>query len=390
MRQQKQTSLYKEKLIMGRVSIEEMKAQTKKVDIKYIICAAVLLLLLIVLMVSTCTLGPDSGNEESTEVVKESWDTEIRINEVMTDNSFFAPAANGKYYDWIELYNSGENTVDLSGCYLSDNPEKLDKFLIEELAMEPGQYVLIYMSRLSGVDENGIIHTNFALSSLGESIYLSDAEGNILSVLTVPQGRSNISYGILDNKLVWMSTPTPGAENSGESSENLEALEYTTISIRINEYMTDNKSVIYDCEGDYNDWIELYNASGEAIDLSGYKMTDNSANVDKWEFPEGTVIEAGEYMLIFCSGKDKTDSAGYIHTSFRLGGDDVSVMIYSPQDQLCAETELVFIPDNSSYGYVTETDVQAYFSKPTPGKANTSPAVYYTEAQLNKMKGIYE
>lgn len=376
---------------MGKVSIEEMKSQEKKVDIKYIIGAAVLFVLLVILLVSTCTVGPDSGNGgESVEAVKESWDTEIRINEVMTDNSLFAQGANGKYYDWIELYNSGGNAVDLSGCYLSDNPDKLDKFLIEELVMEPGQYVLIYMSRLSGVDENGFIHTNFALSSLGETIYLSDATGNILSVLTVPQGKSNISYGILNNKLMWMSQPTPGAENSGAGSESFETLEYTTVSVRINEYMTDNKSIIYDCEGDYNDWIELFNTSDEAIDLSGYKMTDNTENIDKWEFPEGTVIEAGEYLLIFCSGKDKVDSAGYLHTSFKLGGDDTTVLIYSPQDQLCAETELVFIPDNSSYGYVTETDVQAYFSKPTPGKANNSPAVYYTEAQLNKMKGIYE
>ncbi len=376
---------------MGKVSLEEMKSQEKKVDIKYIIGAAVLFVLLVILLVSTCTVGPDSGNGgEAVEAVKESWDTEIRINEVMTDNSLFAQGANGKYYDWIELYNSGENAVDLSGCYLSDNPDKLDKFLIEELVMEPGQYVLIYMSRLSGVDENGFIHTNFALSSLGETIYLSDATGNTLSVLTVPQGKSNISYGILNNKLMWMSQPTPGAENSGAGSESFETLEYTTVSVRINEYMTDNKSIIYDCEGDYNDWIELFNTSDEAIDLSGYKMTDNTENIDKWEFPEGTVIEAGEYLLIFCSGKDKVDSAGYLHTSFKLGGDDTTVLIYSPQDQLCAETELVFIPDNSSYGYVTETDVQAYFSKPTPGKANNSPAVYYTEAQLNKMKGIYE
>ncbi len=377
---------------MNRISIEEMVSQKKRLESKYVIGAAILFAVLIVLFAVTCTKGPTgSADEESVEAdVKAEWDTEIRINEVMTDNTLFAPAANGKYYDWIELYNSGAESVDLSGCYLSDNENKLDKYLIEALVIEPGEYKLIYMSRLSGIDENGYIHTSFALSSLGETIYLSDAMGNMISVFTVPESRSNVSYGILDNKLSWMSSPTPGAENSGAGAEDIETLEYELIDVRINEYMTDNKSIIYDCEGDYSDWVELYNMSDEKIDLGGYKMTDNPLNTDKWEFPEGTEIDAGEYLLIFCSGKNKTDAAGYIHTSFRLGGDDTSIMIYSPQEILCTETELVFIPDNSSYGcvYTSESDTGAYFSKPTPGTANTTPAVYYTEAQLKKMQGI--
>ncbi len=377
---------------MSKITIEEMKSGEKKLDIKYIIGASILFIVLIVLFVTTCTLGPNSSaEEESVEAdVVESWETEIRISEVMTDNTLFAPAANGKYYDWIELYNSGENVVDLSGCYLSDNENKLEKYMIEELVMSPGDIELIYMSRLSGVDENGIIHTNFALSSLGETIYLSDGNGTILSVLTVPESAGNISYGILDDKLMWMSTPTPGRANSGKSSEDIADLEYEIIEIRINEYMTDNRSIIYDCEGDYNDWIELYNGTKESIDLSGYTVTDNELNTDKWEFPEGTVLEEGEHLLIYCSGKDKIDSAGYIHTSFRLGGDDSKVMIYSPQGQLCAVCELVFIPENSSYGYISDSDSCAYFSKPTPGKANTSPAVHYTDEQLKKMQGIHD
>ncbi len=374
---------------MNRVSLEEMKARANRVDKKYTIGALMLFILAVILLAVTCTgESPEDGGTQA--VAKAYWDTEIRINEVMTDNSLFAPAANGKCYDWIELYNSGSRTVDLSGHYLSDNPDKLDKFLIEELTVEPGEYVLIYMSRLSGVDENGVIHTDFALSSKGETIYLSDSAGNIISALTVPESKSNVSYGILNDKLVWMSSPTPGSANSGESSETIENLKYDVATIRINEYMTDNRSVIYDCEGDYNDWVELYNGTDDWVDLSGYKMTDNPEKIDKWKFPEGTTIEPKGYLLVFCSGKDKIDSAGYIHTSFKLGKEDERVMIFSPQDRLCAEIELVFVPDNSSYGYVTESDAMAYFSKPTPGRENASPAVYYTEAQLKKMQGIFD
>ncbi len=376
---------------MSRISLAEMQSQTKKVDIKYIVGAAVLFVILIVLFIAAGNIKPTVSEEEITEAaVRQEWDTTIRINEVMLSNSLYAPCTNGNFYDWIELYNSGQEQMDLSGHYLSDNPEKLDKFLIENLVLEANEYVLIYMSRLSGVDENGVLHTSFALSSLGETIYLSNDAGEIVSVLTVPEGRSNVSYGIYNDKLVWMSTPTPGSVNTGAISENLEALEYEVAGVRINEIMTGNKSIIYDCEGDYSDWVEIYNNTETTVDLSGYTMTDDSQNTDKWEFPEGTLMSPGEYIMIFCSGKDKIDAAGNIHTSFRLGKDEAEILIYSPQGRICDKRELVFIPDNVSYGFVTESDMTAYFSLPTPGKANNTPIAEFTEAQLKKMQGIYE
>ncbi len=374
---------------MAKFTLEEIKKQTKSVEKKYIIGALLLLLVFLTLFITTCNAG---GKEEEAvdAVVKPAWDTSVRINEVMTDNSTVAPGANGRYYDWIELFNASDSVFDLSGFYLSDNPDKLDKFLIEDLKIEPGEYVLVYMSRLTGKDENGILHTNFALSSLGETIYLSDSMSNIMNMITVPAGGSNVSYGVLDNKLVWMSTPTPGGPNSGSGSDDLDSLEYEVVSVRINEYMTRNKSIIYDCEGDYNDWIELYNNTEETVDLTGYTMTDNPENIDKWSFPEGTVIKPGEYLLVFCSGKDKIDESGYIHSGFRLGGEDTEIMIFSSQDRLAAKETLVFIPENSSYGYVSDSDMKLYFSMPTPGRENDTLAVSYTAEQLKKMQGIFD
>ncbi len=381
----------KRRKVMGNIILNETKPRTNAAKIKYAIGSAVLLVLLVVLITMTWKTTAAPSDKESEEAsARPMWDTVIRINEVMTDNTIYVPGSNGRCYDWIELYNSGYAAVDLSGYYLSDNEDKLDKYKIEELLIKPGEYVLVYMSRLSGVDENGIIHTNFALSSLGETVYLSDSAGNIVSAMTVPGGGANVSYGILGSELVWMSTPTPGSGNTGAGSDDLATLEYELISIRINEFMTRNKAIIYDCEGDYSDWVEIYNYSDETVDLSGYTMTDNRENTDKWEFPEGTVLKPRECMTVFCSGKDKVDSAGYIHTSFRLGKDEAEIVIYSPQGKICAAQELVFIPENSSYGFVSDSDAKAFFSMPTPGEPNTTPAVEYTEDQLKKMQGIYE
>ncbi len=65
----------------------------------------------------------------------------------------------------------------------------------------------------------------------------------------------------------------------------------------------------------YEDWIELYNTSNLSFDLSGYYITDNSANLDKWRFPAGTVIPPSGYLILWA---DEDSSQGPLHTNFKL------------------------------------------------------------------------
>ena len=74
--------------------------------------------------------------------------------------------------------------------------------------------------------------------------------------------------------------------------------------IRINEVMSSNGTTIADDEGDFEDWIELYNAGEEAVDLSGWGLSDSYANPFKWTFPEGSSIGLDGYLLVWASGKD--------------------------------------------------------------------------------------
>ena len=69
--------------------------------------------------------------------------------------------------------------------------------------------------------------------------------------------------------------------------------------------MNSNTYTIYDSEGNYPDWVELYNPGTEEIDLSGMYLTDDLSEVDKWQIPGGVSIAGGSYLLIFLSGKDK-------------------------------------------------------------------------------------
>jgi hypothetical protein len=98
----------------------------------------------------------------------------------------------------------------------------------------------------------------------------------------------------------------------------------------ISEFMARNNSTLLDGNGKSSDWIELYNPTDTAVNLGSWYLTDNDANLTKWKFPDSLTIEAGEFLIVFASGKTKElypdnypylDPAGYYHTNFNLNKD---------------------------------------------------------------------
>src|SRR5687768_16850730 len=65
--------------------------------------------------------------------------------------------------------------------------------------------------------------------------------------------------------------------------------------LRITEFLASNTDGIRDAEGDRPDWIEIFNAGNEAVDLSGMYLSDDSGNLKEWQFPSGVSIPAGGY-----------------------------------------------------------------------------------------------
>ncbi|MCK4293995.1 MAG: lamin tail domain-containing protein, partial [Planctomycetes bacterium] len=97
----------------------------------------------------------------------------------------------------------------------------------------------------------------------------------------------------------------------------------------ISEFMASNKSdnppdpekgELLDEDGDSSDWIEIYNPTDIAIDLGGWYLTNNDLNLVMWEFPAGVVLEAGEFLVVFASEKDRRDPDPNkpLHTNFNL------------------------------------------------------------------------
>ncbi len=86
----------------------------------------------------------------------------------------------------------------------------------------------------------------------------------------------------------------------------------------VNEFMASNSTTLYDEDGDASDWIELHNPTGQAIDLGGWTLTDDEDEPDKWAFSDKT-LNAGEYFVVFASGKDREPTGNFWNSVVRRG-----------------------------------------------------------------------
>ncbi len=82
-------------------------------------------------------------------------------------------------------------------------------------------------------------------------------------------------------------------------------LSHAKAQVVINELSPSNNAVLMDEDGDYPDWIELYNTGSAVVYLGGYKISDDASQPDKWIFPSGVSIPAHGFMMLFASDKDK-------------------------------------------------------------------------------------
>ena len=109
--------------------------------------------------------------------------------------------------------------------------------------------------------------------------------------------------------------------------------EYTDICI--SEAMSNNVSVLADENGEFCDWVELYNPTGSDIDLGGYSLTDNGMKADKFVFPSVT-LKSGECLVVFADGNYKCDVQSRIfHAPFKISSSNgEGIRLYNRENVL--------------------------------------------------------
>lgn len=114
----------------------------------------------------------------------------------------------------------------------------------------------------------------------------------------------------------------------------------------INEFMASNDATVADQDGEFDDWIELYNNSGTALDLSGWYLSDNPDNLTKWEFPTGTTINANGYLIIWADEDGQQDG---LHANFKLSSAGETVYLLNPDVELAQE--ITYEAQQTDMGY---------------------------------------
>lgn len=133
----------------------------------------------------------------------------------------------------------------------------------------------------------------------------------------------------------------------------------------INEFMADNQSAFMDQDGEFDDWIELYNNTGQTIGLEGYFLSDDSLNITRWTFPD-TIIGAGSYLIIWA---DDEVQAG-LHANFKISASGEMLVLSSPDTSMI--DEVVFSESNTDVSIGRFPNGTGDFRDlvPTPGEQN--------------------
>lgn len=144
---------------------------------------------------------------------------------------------------------------------------------------------------------------------------------------------------------------------------------YGDTAVVINEICAHNLSGLRDGNGAYGDWIELYNPGDTPVDLSGWSLSDDKDDPDRWVFPEGTVID--DYLILFADGGNGQDGAGFYHTNFALRTRGETLRLYDDAGELVDKLKYPEQGYDITYGRAFGNGSEAgTFATATPGGPN--------------------
>jgi len=283
---------------------------------------------LAIVFMSTVSCVEDKLWDEAPPVVAVS---DIKINEVMSDGD----------PDWLELYNAGNEDVDLVGFSLTDSGAT---WVIPSITITAGGHLVF---NCDGLDTNG--STNFKISKGGETLSLFNPSDELVDEVTTPDmsAQAGLTYGREnDGSDTWViMSPTPGAPNS----------DVILGEIKLNEIMSDGDP----------DWIELYNSGAEDFDLAGYILADSGA---EWTIPS-VIIPGNGFVTFDCDGNDTNGT-----TNFKIGKSGEMITLKDAAGEVIDEIMTADMSEQTglTYGREVESGDAWVVMNPTKGAANST------------------
>lgn len=322
---------------------------------------------------SSSALSENTETDESTPVISaSSEDPElsesprtIRISEVMGDNDAFLLSPIGDFSDWVELYNYGNEPVDLTGWSLTTDTGKTR--LLEGI-LAPLSYQVIF----TAADES--------LGKLtfrkGVTVNLIAPDAETIDSLSVTCSDSDTSLAYFPEKDCCLPCdyPTPGSANVDAGYLLYQQSRSLPSPLAISEVS------VYTERG--ADWIELRNTSSSYVHLSDYCLSDSFNDLSEYPLPPYTLPPGEVYVIAL-------DQEG----AFSLGFDKDELYL-SRDGVLLDYVSLMNIPYGGSYGRLADSSVFYYFTVPSPGIHQSEEMEHYLmrtpEVTASLPAGSYE
>ena len=138
-------------------------------------------------------------------------------------------------------------------------------------------------------------------------------------------------------------------------------------SIVINELMPKNSSFGSDQNGEFDDWIELFNLANEDIDISGYYLTDSKNDLTKWKFPVGTTLTKNGYLIVWA---DSDTLQTGLHANYKLSALGETVLLISPEMNVIEEVKYPATSLTQSYARMPNGTGDFIWTAPTYNAEN--------------------
>ena len=219
-----------------------------------------------------------SGENQMDVYLRALNETGVYITEVMASNDSTQTTAGADYVDWIEIYNSSNETVDLSGYGLSDNLGRARKWQFPQgTIILPGEYKIIWCDNDADANTAAEPHASFALQKAGGySVVLADPTGKILDKLVLPEVPTNVSYGRTMGRegFFYYDAPTPGAPNGDGFLGYVDEPELTTAAgmhdqgVQVGFTIPEGATVYYTTDGAEPTVENGIAYTGQVIELS--------------------------------------------------------------------------------------------------------------------------
>lgn len=291
-------------------------------------------------------------------------DGPVRLNEVMTANGGVLVDDAGSTPDWVEIANISNRAVSLNGYILAKSAKAGNVFAFPDVALQPGECVIVCCDSTLQAEVGEELHAPFRLSSGGDVLMLFNAADVAIDTVNLPALTENTAY-VRRSRTAWETSAqvTPGLLNTDENYRAMTTVAQSA-DVQLAEIVASNTQYRPDENGAPQDYVVLRSTSGEAVDLSGWYLSDKPQLPRLWKFPAGTSLPAGGTLTVYCSGMNRVDDPAHLHTSFRLSSEGETVTLSNaagqPVDQaaydLLKTDEALLRGADGSWGVGTPTN----------------------------------